>query len=705
MIIENYYPLVVVLHPAPEVIEGKKYDGIMVDIWSTGIILYSMLCGCFPFNDDNKDILYEKIIKGHINYPDNLDEDAIDLIKKILVNEPKRRISLQNIKKHIFYQKGRKEFIKMYNNIIKTNKENIKSKTIEDTRRNHNNYRIKISNFTNTQRIINNLQMSTDFNNMSKNKKQIYSKNDSGNKIKLRKIIKQEIYKENKIINDFDKKIEKVLSNQKYNNNNLEYSDDITYQGIRIKNSHFDNKNITINFNYNLINKINDNNKKNKFYNNMKINSYLGKKNSSSNNYNEIKTDNYILTEILDEKNNTINSIQNKNKIKIKGIINQNFGKDLKIKDNNISIKGHLLTENNDSIKSFTNKNNINVNTPKILFIDKNLKSFQDFNVLKNENQQLLKNDADNKKHIYTNNIEIPFNTGIKYIKNKMNQDSNKKYHQNFVSNKKEINNQISTLKYPKEINNMTSLNNNNIYIMNKKFKVKQVINPNGNINKNINYDIDNEMKSTIINNNKNFFGNKTINNIFIDNKNSNSFANKENYKNKIYTKSFDNKKKRDFITDFNMNNKIYSSNIKNDELKKFNYSNTDENINKNIKEAESSFSKTISIDNKFKKKLKRNTDITTHHSKKGIYVSKIKKSKEEQNFINNKRINDIMKSNTIIPKYNLTGYYNSYASSYDNKNNISNDFGSNKNNTEILNIENIINIIDNKKIIKNQVW
>ena len=169
-------------YAAPEVIEGKKYDGIMVDIWSTGIILYSMLCGCFPFNDDNKDILYEKIIKGHINYPDNLDEDAIDLIKKILVNEPKRRISLQNIKKHIFYQKGRKEFIKMYNNIIKTNKENIKSKTIEDTRRNHNNYRIKISNFTNNQRIINNLQMSTDFNNMSKNKKQIYSKNDSGNK-------------------------------------------------------------------------------------------------------------------------------------------------------------------------------------------------------------------------------------------------------------------------------------------------------------------------------------------------------------------------------------------------------------------------------------------------------------------------------------------------------------------------------------------
>ena len=146
-------------YAAPEMIEGKEYDGIMADIWSTGIILYAMLCGCLPFDDDNNNILYEKIMKGQINYPDNLEEDAIDLIQKILVIEPKKRISIQNIKKHNFYQKGRKEFIKMYNNIIKKNKENIKIK--EGITKNKRNYEIKINNITNNQKIINNLHINT----------------------------------------------------------------------------------------------------------------------------------------------------------------------------------------------------------------------------------------------------------------------------------------------------------------------------------------------------------------------------------------------------------------------------------------------------------------------------------------------------------------------------------------------------------------
>ena len=107
-------------YAAPEMLCGKNYDGISVDIWTTGIILYAMLCGCVPFDNEDSNILYKKIMKGKITYPENLEKDAIDLIKKILVINPKERISIKNIKKHPFYQKGRREFIKMHPSLIKT---------------------------------------------------------------------------------------------------------------------------------------------------------------------------------------------------------------------------------------------------------------------------------------------------------------------------------------------------------------------------------------------------------------------------------------------------------------------------------------------------------------------------------------------------------------------------------------------------------
>ena len=75
----------------------------------------------------------------------------------------------------------------------------------------------------------------------------------------------------------------------------------------------------------------------------------------------------------------------------------------------------------------------------------------------------------------------------------------------------------------------------------------------------------------------------------------------------------------------------------------------------------------------------------------KGIYISKIKKTKEELNSINNKLIIGNIRLNSIIPQYNFTDYDNSY----NNKNIILNNI--NKNNTQIINIENINNILDHK--------
>ena len=51
-------------YAAPEMIEGKKYSGAKVDMWSTGVILYALLCGFLPFEDPNTAQLYKKILKG-----------------------------------------------------------------------------------------------------------------------------------------------------------------------------------------------------------------------------------------------------------------------------------------------------------------------------------------------------------------------------------------------------------------------------------------------------------------------------------------------------------------------------------------------------------------------------------------------------------------------------------------------------------------
>ena len=91
----------------PEVIYEKNYDGIKVDIWNTGIILYAMLCGFLPFDDEDIQNIYIKILKCEIEYPHYLTDDAIDLIKKILVLNSKKRTTIEDIKKHRFYLIGK----------------------------------------------------------------------------------------------------------------------------------------------------------------------------------------------------------------------------------------------------------------------------------------------------------------------------------------------------------------------------------------------------------------------------------------------------------------------------------------------------------------------------------------------------------------------------------------------------------------------
>ena len=101
-------------YASPEMLSGKNYDGFKNDICSTGIILFAMLCGFVPFDHKDDDILLSKILKCQIDYPKYLSSEAKDLIQKILVSDPRKRIGIPEIKKHPFYLKGKDIFEKNF---------------------------------------------------------------------------------------------------------------------------------------------------------------------------------------------------------------------------------------------------------------------------------------------------------------------------------------------------------------------------------------------------------------------------------------------------------------------------------------------------------------------------------------------------------------------------------------------------------------
>jgi len=84
-------------YAAPEMIAGKHYVGLAADIWSCGIILYTMLCGQLPFEDKNANSLYRKILEDEVILPRYLSLAARDIIKHLLIKEPGKRYTIYEI--------------------------------------------------------------------------------------------------------------------------------------------------------------------------------------------------------------------------------------------------------------------------------------------------------------------------------------------------------------------------------------------------------------------------------------------------------------------------------------------------------------------------------------------------------------------------------------------------------------------------------
>lgn len=91
-------------YAAPEVISGKLYAGPEIDIWSCGVILYVMLCGRLPFDDDHIPLLFKKINGGIYSLPPFLSQEARLLISRMLVVDSNRRIKISEIRQMEWFQ-------------------------------------------------------------------------------------------------------------------------------------------------------------------------------------------------------------------------------------------------------------------------------------------------------------------------------------------------------------------------------------------------------------------------------------------------------------------------------------------------------------------------------------------------------------------------------------------------------------------------
>ncbi|XP_013199229.2 serine/threonine-protein kinase MARK2 isoform X7 [Amyelois transitella] len=96
-------------YAAPELFQGKKYDGPEVDVWSLGVILYTLVSGSLPFDGSTLRELRERVLRGKYRIPFYMSTDCENLLKKFLVLNPAKRASLESIMRDKWMNTGYEE--------------------------------------------------------------------------------------------------------------------------------------------------------------------------------------------------------------------------------------------------------------------------------------------------------------------------------------------------------------------------------------------------------------------------------------------------------------------------------------------------------------------------------------------------------------------------------------------------------------------
>ncbi|XP_073699257.1 serine/threonine-protein kinase SIK1-like [Garra rufa] len=91
-------------YAAPEVFEGKEYEGPSLDVWSLGVLLYVLVCGTLPFDGTTLPALRRRVTDGRFRVPFFMSQDCESLIRRMLAVDPAKRFSVEQIKQHRWMQ-------------------------------------------------------------------------------------------------------------------------------------------------------------------------------------------------------------------------------------------------------------------------------------------------------------------------------------------------------------------------------------------------------------------------------------------------------------------------------------------------------------------------------------------------------------------------------------------------------------------------
>ena len=501
-------------YASPEIISHPFYDGFKTDIWCCGIILYAMLCGYLPFdgddNENNNNTLFKNIMECNLEFPEFVGEIGKDLICKLLTVKPDERITLDDIKEHPFYLKGKslckldyslieETIIKkrcFKNNLNKNNKNiNIDTKYIS----NEKNYNEDENKYDNSISIIKNSinDINIKENDLIKDKINMnsISINNDLNPLHKKRINNINFlikFNNNQILNtDSNKLNSNILSKLKFSNNNniidkllnlkINYNKTLEQEKL-----YFNNNLSTLNkekkilnnckplfrdilkndkktLYFNVFGNSNNNNNKNIFSNKLdKLEFVLDKKyqNNDNKTFNdEIFLRNFRKNLLKKEKLNKEKNTNNDNQKKSNTInIDNKNRRIISLSNDNKVIKNHLVL----------NDHNIKLNN-----IKKIIKNYEYKNNSKKNNNI---NNISNKIRIISKekyNIKNENLSSDKYLNNKSNIDNIKSFIKE--NSKSFINNQNKNMNTINKEANLIQINKDHIYKSENNYKRKEL--------------------------------------------------------------------------------------------------------------------------------------------------------------------------------------------------------------------------------------